>query len=714
MRTFLSCPRKTCLLVLAFSLIVVPATAQPTTSAVLPEVLVTSPPPDAQNDAVQPLDLGKEEIPERQIPRTIDVLTRPQLDERAFTRVDEALKSMTGVTVTRQDGVGNYSTIQTRGFNIGALLLDGLPIADGANFASRPDLFLYERVELLRGPAGLLQGVGEPGGAVNLVRKRAPAKLSVEAGGSVGSFGLRRMQADLGSSLGSNSPLRGRLVAVNEHRDSYVDLLFAHKQALYGTLEWDMTPFTTLSIGATSQRLNSMDDLGLPARADGSLLDLPVSSFVGSQQNRQDYSFDDRFIELEHRFLGGGLVKAAWRSVHRDNFYRSGRADSPVEPDGSFTFARVDFLGALQDRSADLYLATPFVLAGRQHRLLLGASHNQREALNNNFIYGPSSSFDLNQRDYQKAPYPQLTLPGFSSRTEREERALYGQIQYSATERWRLLVGGRFSWAEQQLTSTSTGQITARSAPGRKFIPNLAVLVDIKPQLTAYASLAQSMVLQAVADASGRLLPPRRAQQVELGLKGDHADGSMQTRAALFRIDDRDRAMGDPEAPGAFVAAGQARSEGLELQANARPTARWALQASYAYTQTLYVRAPAVQQGQVFAPFTPRQQINLGARYAFSDSTWHGLQGLSVGGGVSWRSSVYAQAQAQAGPVQVTSAANALANLNLAYASGPHRRIRLAIENLFDKKYYEQVAGVNRQNFYGSPRSIVLSLDLVL
>jgi len=227
---------------------------------------------------------------------------------------------------------------------------------------------------LQRGPAGLLQGVGEPGGAVNLVRKRAPAKLSFEAGSSVGSFGLRRMPADLGSRLSANSSdntLRGRLVAVKEHRESHVDLLFADKQVLYGTREWDLTPFTTL-----------------------------------------------------------------------------------------------------------------------------------------------------------------------------------------------------------------------------------------------------------------------------------------------------------------------------------------------------HVRAPAAQQGQVFAPFTPRQQINLGARYAFSDSTWHGLQGLSVGGGVSWRSRVYAQAQA--GPVQVTSAANALANLNLAYTSGPHRRIRLAIENLFDKKYYEQVAGVNRQNFHGSPRSIMLSLNLLL
>ncbi len=698
------------LLILILGLIGVPAGAQQGTPAALSEVLVTSPRPDAQDASTQPLDLGKEQLPTRQIPRSVEVLTRQQLDQRALTRVDEALKSVTGVTITRQDGAGNYSTIQSRGFDIGALLLDGLPVADGANFATRPDLFLYERVELLRGPAGLLQGVGEPGGAVNLVRKRAPAKRSFETGGSVGSFGLRRMQADLGGSLNAASTLRGRLVAVNEHRDSYVDLLFAHKQALYGTLEWDVTSFTTLSIGATRQRLDSMDDLGLPARADGRLLDLPVSSFVGSQQNRQNLSFDDRFIEIEHQFLGGGLVKAAWRSVHRENFYRSGRAASPVAADGSFAFARDDFRGALQDRSADLYLATPFMLAGHEHRLLLGASHNQRATLDNNFAVGPRSSFDLFRRDYQTAPYPELSLPGFTSRTERDERALYGQVQYSLARPWRLLVGGRLSWAHEQVISTGTGQITASSAPGRKFVPNLAMLVDLTPQLTAYASLAQSLVVQSASDASGRLLPPRRARQVELGLKGDHADGRLQTRAALFRIDDSDRALADPEVPGAFVAGGQVRSEGLELQANAKPTSHWALQASYAYTQTLYVQAPVIQQGQLFAPFTPRQQLNLGARYAFGDGIWKGLQGLSVGGGVFWRSQVYAQADS----VQVASGPVALANLNLTYTAGQHWRIGLAVENLFDKKYYEQVTGVNRQNFYGSPRSAVLSLDFLI
>lgn len=670
----------------------------------LPEVRVTGTGEQSGDAGTGPVALDKQGLAAREIPRSVDVLTRKQLDARAFTRLDEALKSLPGITVTRLDGAGNYSTIQSRGFDIGALLLDGMPIADGANFSTRPDLFLYERVEVLRGPAGLLQGVGEPGGAVNLVRKRAPAEPQFEAGLRVGSFGLRRLQADLGRRLNDSGSVRGRLVAVEERRDSYVDLLFANRHALYGTLEWDLTPSTVLSIGATRQHLRGMDDQGLPAYADGRLLDLPRSSFVGSRENRQDFALRDHFLELEHHLADGGLVKAALRSVRRANAFRSGRAASPVAPDGSFTFARVDFKGVLEDRSADLYLAQPFTLDGRSHRLLLGATHNRRETLDNNFAVGPRNRFDLFQRDYQTAPYPDLVLPGYLARTERVESALYGQLQWALSERWRLLAGGRMGWAREEVRRTSDGQVTASRAPGRQFTPQLAAMVDLTPQLMAYASHAESFVVQSAVDALGRLLPPRRARQFELGLKGELLDGRLQAQAALFRIDERDRALADPALPSAFIAGGQVRSEGLELQLKGRPTARWELQAGYAYTRTRYLRAPVAEQGQAFAPYTPRHALQLGTDYRWGQGPW---RGLSLGGGLSWRSRFYAQA----GNVQVVSGRYALVRMHLGYAFDRHLQLDLAIENLLDKRYYEQVSAVNWKNYYGAPRSIALSLS---
>lgn len=671
----------------------------------LPEVRVTDTGTTTEGTyTARELDIGKTGLSPRETPQSVSVITRQQLDDRNLTKLEDALKSTVGVNITRLDGAGNYNSIQARGFDIGAVLLDGLPIAQGPNYATALDLALYDRVEVLRGPAGLLQGAGEPGGAVNLVRKRALGTLKIGGGAQLGSFGLRRVEADLTGPLNAAGTLRGRVVVVEDRRDSFVDLLFSNKHAAYGTLELDLAPSTTLSVGATRQRVRSMVDQGLPSYADGRLLDVPRSTVVGTRANRQDMDTRDVFAELEHRLDNGGMVKAALRDVRRDNFYRSGRANGAVAANGDFAFETVDLKGQLKDRSADLYVAAPFTLAGREHRLLLGLNHNERESGEGNYAYGPRSTFNIFAPAYIDMAYPQISLPGFTGTTTRTETAVYGQAQFGVTERLRLLAGGRLSWAEVEVHNYN-GVVTPPSKPGRHFTPNLAALFDLTPQLTAYASYAESFVVQSQLDARGQLLVPRSAEQVELGLKGEFLNKRLQTQAALFRIEDRNRALTDPVVSTAYVAGGEVRSEGLELEASGQLAPGWDLLAGYAYTKTAFVKGTATQQGQVFATSTPKHVVNLSSRYAFRDGA---LRGFSLGGGISWRSSFYAQS----GAVRLVSGNYALANLQLGYAFNDHLELGLTVDNLFDKTYYEKVSGPGRQNFYGSPRSAVLALKL--
>nr|WP_145552636.1 TonB-dependent siderophore receptor [Variovorax boronicumulans] len=678
----------------------------PAAAQALPEVRVTESGSTTEGTYVaRALDIGKTGLSPRETPQSISVITRQQLDDRNVTKLEDALKSTVGVNITRLDGAGNYNTIQARGFDIGAVLLDGLPIAQGPNYATALDLALYDRVEVLRGPAGLLQGAGEPGGAVNLVRKRALGTLRIGGGAQLGSFGLRRVEADLTGPLNAAGTLRGRVVVVEDRRDSFVDLLFSNKHAAYGTLELDLAPSTTLSVGATRQRVRSMVDQGLPAYATGQLLDVPRSTVVGTRANRQDMDTRDTFAELEHRLDNGGVVKAALRDVQRENFYRSGRANGAVAANGNFAFETVDLKGELQDRSADLYLATPFTLAGRAHRLLLGLNHNERKSGEDNFAYGPRSTFNIFAPGYIDMAYPQLTLPGFVRTTTRTETALYGQAQFSLSERLRLLAGGRLSWAEVEIKRNSDGQILSGSKPGRQYTPNLAALFDLTPQWTAYASYAESFVVQSQLDARGQLLVPRSAEQMELGLKGEFLNKRLQTQVALFRIEDRNRALVDPVVSTASIAGGEVRSEGVELEASGQVALGWDLLAGYAYTKTEFLKGTAAQQGQVFATSTPKHVVNLSSRYALRDGA---LRGFSIGGGISWRSSFYAQA----GSLRLVSGNYALANLQLGYAFNDHVELGLTVDNLFDKTYYEKVSGLARQNFYGSPRSAVLALKL--
>ncbi len=678
------------------------------TTGALPEVRVTDT-GDTSTEAsgqytARTLSIGKTGQSVLETPQSVSVITRQQLDDRNLTKLEDAVKLTTGVTVTRLDGAGNYNTIQSRGFDIGAILLDGVPISQGANYATALDAAIYDRFEVLRGPAGLLQGGGEPGGAINLVRKRALKDLQIGANIQAGSYGMKRADIDVTGALNASGSLRGRAVAVTDHRDSYIDTLFNNKDLGYGTLELDITRDTTLSVGYTRQRVRAAVDQGLPSYANGQLLDVPVSTMVGLRANRQNLDTTDAFAELEHRLDNGGLIKVTARDVTRESFYRSGRANSAVSASGAVAMQTVDFQNEAKDRSVDAYITSPFAFAGRTHRVLFGASHREGETYDNNYVYGPTLAFNVFQPNYDLI-YPTLTLPGYTAITTKTEDGLYGQLQYGLTDQLKLLAGGRLAWAKVETRSTSTGLVTSTSDPGRKFIPSVAALYDIQPGLTAYASYSETMVVQTALDAAGQLLKPRTGEQIEFGLKGEYLNKRLQTHMAVFRIEDRNRAITDPNNTTASIAGGEVRSQGLELEVSGQVAPGWDVLAGYAYTDTEYVKAPVSQQGQVFSPITPRHSVNLFTRYAFRNDA---LKGLSVGGGVAYKSEFYAQS----GTLRLVSGDYAIFNAQAGYQINDNVSLNLTIDNLFDKKYYEKVSGVARQNFYGAPRTLALAMRM--
>lgn len=121
--------------------------------AALPEVKVTNSIDTTEGTGqytARKLSVGKMEQAPREIPQSISVITRQQLDDRNVTKVEDAVKFSTGINVTRFDGAGNYNTFQSRGFDLGSIQLDGVPIPQG-NYSTL-DAAMYDRIEVLRGP----------------------------------------------------------------------------------------------------------------------------------------------------------------------------------------------------------------------------------------------------------------------------------------------------------------------------------------------------------------------------------------------------------------------------------------------------------------------------------------------------------------------------------------------------------------------------------
>ena len=105
--------------------------------------------------------IGKGEQALKDIPQSISVVTRQLLDEQALTTVYDTLASTTGVTIQQSPQGGKY--IYSRGFDVTTVQYDGVPLNRGM-YGRASNLnagtAIYDRVEVLRGAAGLLQGAG--------------------------------------------------------------------------------------------------------------------------------------------------------------------------------------------------------------------------------------------------------------------------------------------------------------------------------------------------------------------------------------------------------------------------------------------------------------------------------------------------------------------------------------------------------------------------
>lgn len=646
------------------------------------------------------LSLGKSALTVRETPQSASVITRERLDDQNVSNIAEALKFTTGVTVQRFDGAGLFNNYYVRGYQVDSIQLDGLPFGSTGNIVDM-DAAIYERIEILRGPGGLFQGAGEPGASLNLVRKRAPARRQLAGAVTVGSWDAYRAELDGGAALTQDGALRARGVVVYERRNSYQDVVHATKKLGYGTLEYDFDKVTTLSLGALIQHVDSVINQGLPAYADGSLIDVPRSTFIGADWNQLKPETTDFFVELERRLARGGEVKAALRRLDRKMLYKVARANSAVDADGNTAIQTGLYTTNRDNLSADLYASQPFEFGGQVHNLIVGANWRDQDQVNDSSPFVNSYTMNV------FAPDHALVEPEFPITSTDDVMTTqfggYSQLRLRVLDPLTLVAGGRISWWQARSRSLTTGRTTSDYAVDGQLTPFFALIYDIAEQVSLYASYADIFQPQNATRASGEQIAPRTGRQYEIGVKAEFLDQRVIAQAAVFRLEDRNRAIADPNDSLFSVPSGKVRSQGYEVEVTGALLPGWNLSAGYTHVDTEYRVGTAAQQGQSFAPFTPRHSANLWTRYEFADGPLHGL---SVGGGLRSVSSFYSQS----GAVRFVADAYTLLSAQLGYEISPHWSANLTVSNLLDEKYYEKVSYSGRQNFYGEPRSFTLAL----
>ena len=187
----------------------------------------------------------------RETPQSVTVMTRQRMEDFKLETLADVLDQTPGVAIDRQ---GDANNILIRGSSAN-LQVDGMRLlssgwqTDSQKLYSMDDLVEYDRVEVLKGSSGLINGDGAYGGTINLVRKKPTADFKAHVTAGAGSWNNYRASGDVSGALNDGKTLRGRLVVAAADGEGFRDGVKHNNKTFYGVVEADVTPDTVVSAG---------------------------------------------------------------------------------------------------------------------------------------------------------------------------------------------------------------------------------------------------------------------------------------------------------------------------------------------------------------------------------------------------------------------------------------------------------------------------------
>ncbi|WP_413791761.1 MULTISPECIES: TonB-dependent siderophore receptor [unclassified Pseudomonas] len=668
--------------------------------------------------------IGKGEHSLRETPQSVTVITRKMLDDQNLNTIDQVMEKTPGITVYDSTMGGKY--FYSRGFRMsGQYQYDGVPLDMGNSYVQADsfssDMAYYDRVEVLRGAAGMMKGAGGTSGGVNFVRKRGQATAQTELSLSGGTWDNYRGQVDTGGPLNDSGTVRGRAVIAEQSRHFFYDDARRKDQIYYGALDFDLSPDTTLGVGVAYEDVDASPCWGgLPRYRDGSDLKLSRSTCLDPSWNTWRSQRTTVFSDLKHQLNDDWAVKVAGVYTKNTQDIKYAFASGSVAPGTATT----NLLGSMYDYDQvdyglDAYLDGKFDALGQQHELIVGfnASRSDKDDFFSvAFLPQKQNVFEPDRHipEPDDSYFIENSTRGGPVKTVTQQQGMYSTLRLKLADPLTFVVGSRVSWYRSKTDSQflTGGSEHAKSTETGQVTPFAAVLLDLNEHLTAYASYSDIFTPQGnYRSESGSALKPLVGESYELGIKGEWFEGRLNSAFNLFRTLQKDQAQTDYTSSCAssdgycYENAGKVRAQGFEAESSGEVIERLQLLAGYTYTQTKTLDdIDTSLNGGSFNSYVPRHVLRLWGDYALGGA----FERFSVGAGVNAQSDNFRVSPATG--EKITQAGYAVWNGRVGYRIDDTWSVALNGNNLFDKRYYTTIGTEGFGNYYGEPRNFTMTV----
>lgn len=501
------------------------------------------------------------EQPLPQIPSSVTVITREEIERQKAETVLEVLRNVPGVEIVRSGSFGKTTSVFTRGSNSNhtLVLIDGVrvnsPTTGAFDFA---DLTTdnIERIEIVRGSQSTLYGSDAIGGVINIIPRKGEGRPRVTfsvGGGHNQSF---REMIDIAGAL---KPFNFSLAASRWDTDGFL----VHDDYQNTTVSWrgDVALLPTVSLQLTGRFTDA-----------GTNLPPVAGRFFDPNQSQQTTS---RFVStrLLHRPFPFWESRVGFSFVNEDLLFKD-----PANPgfEGDFT-SQIETSIATVDLQQNLFL-------GKLDTVTVG--------------------FEWRQERGEAAATGPFAGPPFTKTITNP--AVYLQNFLHLFDRLFVVLGGRLDDHSQAGTELT----------GRASLAYLLKETGTKLKGTIATGFKAPSLNDLFFPGFGvPTLKPEESTSYEGGIEQRLFGGLLHLEAVYFRILFRDLISFEPGFPFGIKAAniGRARSEGVEFSTSIRPFPGLALRGAYTFLEAIDrdTRQPLLRR--------PKQRGSLSANCTFLD-----------------------------------------------------------------------------------------------
>lgn len=668
-----------------------PALAQDPDGAAEVEALVVTAPNYVSSGSVS---ATKTQAPLIETPQSITVISRDQIDLLNITSLQDSVRYTAGVTGENYGPDERYDWLTLRGF-YPVQYIDGLqaPIGSVTNIGT--DLYGFESVDILKGPASVLYGLSPPGGIVNMISRRPSTSFGGEIEGQLGEYEHKQIAGDITGPLGAN--MSGRLTALYRDRGTQVDFVDSKRTYIAPALTLDIAAATRITFLGYYQK-DEIDGYGggfLPA--SGTVLPnafgvIPASRNLGEP----DYNFYGRDqygvgYDVSHQLTDNISLQQNLKYFNVESRMRQVYGAGLQADNRTVTRFVFPFNEDVSSFNIDSRVAAEFVTGALSHSVLVGWDYRKYD-LASEFAFSLASPLDVFEPVYG-APVVEGAFFPFGDQRE-TQNGIYVQDQIR-TGGLVVTLSGRQDWVETE-TAGSTREVD-------EFTYRVGVNYVFDNGIAPYVGIAKSFLPTPGSTFGGTPFEPSSGKQIEAGVKYDGRNlpegVKLFATAAAYKITQENVLTNDPAHLFFSLQTGEVEVSGVELEAVARFHERLSINASYTKTNSEVTGSNGPDLGKQL-PMVPEHKFSVLADYTIQTGPLAGL-----GGGIGFRylGESYGD-PANDWQNEAVSLWDAIVHYDTL-----NFRLALNANNLFDEIYVVR-CGSAADCYYGNRRNVTVSL----